>query len=188
MQHFKSFLVLVTLAASMSAMAAQTSTAQSSLTTTTTTATSSPQTFPVYQAPSSPTGVSVNTAISDVPSSPAGTTYSGSTNWVNANTLDAVNMNQNVGTTTTSSNNPLLSTDPQFNVMDVKVTASGGCEVKKNGAVIMTGGFAGSPCQKLYGKGLGQTTSSGSSTLPAEYLPSNLDVSFDAQTLDTRAY
>ncbi len=188
MQYFKSFLTLATLVASMSVLAAQTSTVQNSFTTpTTTTTTTSPQTFPTYNPTSTPVSVSPGTAVSDAPSSPVGTTYSGTTNWVDANS-PVNSYTPSSATTVSTSNNPLLSTDPQFNVMDVKVTASGGCEVKKNGAVIMTGGFAGSPCQKIYGKGLGQSTSSGSSTLPAEYLPSNLDVSFDAQTLEARAY
>jgi hypothetical protein len=190
MQHLKSFLALVALASFMSAMAAQTTTTQNSFTTTTTTTTTaptSPQTFPTYDAP---TGASTNTGISDA--SPSTSTSSSTTginnNWANATGVEIKATGVDVFTGATSSsatNTPLISTVPQFNIMDVKVTASGGCEVKKNGTVIMTGGSVGSPCQKLYGKGIQQASSGTAGTLPLEYQPSNLDAPFHHSNMAT---
>jgi hypothetical protein len=187
MREIKLLVALLALASSINVMAAKETVVSG--TQTSPSSPSSPQTFPTYNE-TAPVSVSSGTAVSDAPSAATGTNTNTvvNNNWANADSFTATPFDQNSLTTTTtsSSNNPLLSTEPQFNVADVKVTASGGCEVKKNGAVIMTGGFAGSPCQKIYGKGLGQSTSS--SALPTEYLPANLDVSFDAQTLDARAY
>jgi len=74
-------------------------------------------------------------------------------------------------TTTSTSTNPVLSTVPQFNVKDVKVTADGKCQIVKNGAVIKTDVYAGSPCQKIYGTGIQAASSSSTSvnSLPESY-------------------
>ncbi len=181
MREIKLLVALLALASSINVMAAKETVVSG--TQTSPSSPSSPQTFPTYNE-TAPVSVSSGTAVSDAPSAPTGTTTNTvvNNNWANADSFTATPFDQNslTTTTTTSSNNPLLSTDPQFNIMDVKVTASGGCEVKKNGAVIMTGGFSGSPCQKLYGKGIEQASSGGSNTLPIEYQPANLDVSFDS--------
>jgi hypothetical protein len=70
-------------------------------------------------------------------------------------------------TTTTTAGTPLLSTEPQFNVSDVKVTADGKCQIMKNGAVIKTDVYAGSPCQKIYGNNLQASGTTTTTTLEA---------------------
>ena len=75
-------------------------------------------------------------------------------------------------TTTTTNATPLVSTVPQFNVKDVKVTADGKCQIIKNGSVVKTDVYSGSPCQKIYGTSLqaaSSTTASDPMVLPELY-------------------
>jgi hypothetical protein len=92
--------------------------------------------------------------------------YQPPTNWVPRPTTTT--------TTTTTAGTPLLSTVPQFNVSDVKVTADGKCQIIKNGAIVKTDVYAGSPCQKIYGNNLqasGTTSTSTSTTTYTEEIP-----------------
>ena len=93
-------------------------------------------------------------------------------------------------TTTTTTGTPLLSTVPLFNVKDVKVSTDGKCQIIKNGAVVKSGDFNGSPCQKIYGT---QAQAAQSATqneqLPQEYLEPDYSRLEEYQpTNDNRSY
>jgi hypothetical protein len=201
MKNIKVLIISLSLTASLNALAlikVNSTTAEPTAQTlpTTVSPTSNPQTFPTYQD-SGPVGVNVFQGVSDaetVTATTSGTTTNINTTWTNANTQTPINFNPNTNTsstTTTSSTsgtNPLLSTVPQFNVMDVKVTASGNCEVKKNGAVIMSGPIAGSPCQKIYGNSVSQSSTGTSPTinsLPLHYQPLNMDVAAEYDSINS---
>ncbi len=112
-------------------------------------------------------GVSANNYTNDFETQPvsSGTsTISGATQYTHTAAVDF----NSASNTPTSSSTPLLSTVPQFNVKDVKVAANGNCEIRKNGALIKSGAYSGSPCQKIYGKGI---QSSGSGSTATEVLP-----------------
>lgn len=177
MKNTRMLLVTITMTVSLNAVALIKTTSSSSIDTAV--STSSPaQTFPTSTTSSTstfdsaPVGVSATTYTNDFQTQPASSgTISGATQWTNVNTQTAVNYNPPTNTTSTSST-PLLSTVPQFNVKDVKVTASGNCEVRKNGAVIKSGPYNGSPCHKIYGTGLqasGSISTTGAEVLPEYY-------------------
>jgi hypothetical protein len=93
-------------------------------------------------------------------------------------------------TTTTTTGTPLLSTVPLFNVKDVKVSTDGKCQIIKNGAVVKSGDFNGSPCQKIYGT---QAQAAQSATqneeVPKEYLEPDYSRLQEFQpTNDDRSY
>jgi hypothetical protein len=146
------------------------------------------QTFPTSPIDSAPTGQtapSTGTSTTGISDATATTTWSSGQNtsinatWTSVNQIQMVPHNQVINTGTSSgSTSPLLSTVPQFNVMDVKINASGNCEVKKNGSVIHSGPVAGSPCQSIYGKGISASTPT-TTTLPDAYLPMNMDVMYN---------
>ena len=92
-------------------------------------------------------------------------------------------------TTTTTTGTPLLSTVPLFNVKDVKVSADGKCQIIKNGAVVKTGDFIGSPCQKIYGTQAQAATSATTyEEVPQWYLEPDYNSLQEYQQTDIRAY
>jgi hypothetical protein len=92
-------------------------------------------------------------------------------------------------TTTTPTGTPLLSTVPLFNVKDVKVSADGKCQIIKNGAVVKTGDFIGSPCQKIYGTQAQAATSATTyEEVPQWYLEPDYNSLQEYQQTDIRAY
>ena len=115
-------------------------------------------------------GISANNYTNDFQTQPvsSGTsTVSGATQYTHAAAVDF----NSATNTPSSSSTPLLSTVPQFNVKDVKIAANGNCEIRKNGALIKSGAFSGSPCQKIYSNVI-QASGSGSTAtqvLPVEY-------------------
>ena len=91
--------------------------------------------------------------------------------------------------TTTTTGTPLLSTVPLFNVKDVKVSSDGKCQIIKNGAVVKSGDFNGSPCQKIYGtQAQAAQSATQNEAVPQEYLEPDYSRLQEFQPTDNRSY